>query len=312
MNLVNKTQEGLLSDPTPFVEYLTLELNQDTYKTETISEILDKFSKISKSIGQKDTTAMMQITIGFSFKAWSALFPNESMPDGLHAFIELRSGDRHFPSTPGDIFVMVKSTRMDLNYQASKYILSTFKPIANAIQDIQGYKYLDDRDFIDFVDGTENPKSVERAEAVIIDSEPYIGGSFLIVQQYFDKQKKWDSLTTEYQEGVIGRTKMDDIEIAEHKKKPYAHNVKSKVEIDGVEIKMLRQNRPFGNAMTHGTMFIGFAKTANVIETSLKQMIEPGENGHYDKLLDFVTAKTGNLYFIPPQLFLDKITSSAI
>jgi len=286
-----------------------LELKQDKYEVETISAILDEFSKISKSIGQKDTTAIMQVTIGFSSKGWSSLFPNEPMPDELHPFIELRSEDRHFPSTPGDIFIMVKSMRMDLNYQAAKYILSTFKSIANVIQDIQGYKYLDDRDFIDFVDGTENPKSIERAEAVIIDSKPYVGGSYLIVQQYFDKQEKWDSLTSEYQEGVLGRTKMDDIEIAEDKKKPYAHNVKSKVEIDGVEIKMLRQNRPFGNAMEHGTMFIGFAKSASVIETSLKQMIEPGEIGHHDKLLDFVTAKTGTLYFIPPQIFLDKMSS---
>ncbi|MCF6182491.1 Dyp-type peroxidase [Lutibacter sp.] len=308
MNLVNKTQEGLLSDPTPFVEYLTLELKQDKYEVKTISAILNEFSKISKSIGQKDTTAIMQITIGFSSKGWSSLFPNKPMPEELHPFIELRSEDRHFPSTPGDIFIMVKSMRMDLNYQAAKYILSTFKPIANAIQDIQGYKYLDDRDFIDFVDGTENPKSIERSEAVIIDYGPYLGGSYLIVQQYFDKQEKWDSLTTEYQEGVIGRTKMDDIEIAENKKKPYAHNVKSKVEIDGVEIKMLRQNRPFGNAMEHGTMFIGFAKAASVIETSLKQMIESGEKGHHDKLLDFVTAKTGTLYFIPPQKFLDEMS----
>ena len=308
MNLVHKTQEGLLSDPTPFVEYLTLELKQDKYEEATVSAIIDEFSKISKSIGQKDTTAIMTVTIGFSLKGWTSLFPHASIPSELHPFIELRSEDRHFPSTPGDIFLMVKSMRMDLNYQVSKYLLSAFKPIANAIQDIQGYKYLDDRDLIDFVDGTENPKNIERAKAVIIDSEPYIGGSYLVVQQYFDKQEKWDALTTEYQEGVIGRTKMDDIEIADDKKQPYAHNVKSKVEIDGVEIKMLRQNRPFGNAMEHGTMFIGFAKTASVIETSLKQMIEPGEKGHHDKLLDFVTAKTGALYFVPPQSFLDDMS----
>jgi len=309
MDLVYKTQEGLLSDPTPFVEYLTLELNQDHFEMEKVASIIDKFSKISKSIGQKDTTAIMTITIGFSSNGWTSLFPKEPLPNELHPFIELRSGDRCFPSTPGDIFIMVKSMRMDLNYQASKYILSTFKPIANVTQDIQGYKYLDNRDLIDFVDGTENPKNIERAEAVIIDSEPYAGGSYLIVQQYFDKQKKWDAVTTEYQEGVIGRTKMDDVEIADEKKKPYAHNVKAKVEVDGKEVKMLRQNRPFGNAMEHGTMFIGFAKTANVIETSLKQMIEPGESGHYDKLLDFVTAKTGTLYFVPPQHFLDEMSS---
>jgi putative iron-dependent peroxidase len=309
MNLVHKTQGGLLSDPTPFVEYLTLELKQDKYEAEQVSAIIDEFSKIAKSIGQKDTTAMMTVTIGFSFKGWTSLFPKEPIPAELHPFIELRSADRHFPSSPGDIFLMVKSMRIDLNYQASKYILSTFKPIANAIQDIQGYKYLDNRDLIDFVDGTENPQSIERAKAVIIDSEPYAGGSYLIAQQYLDKQEKWDSLTTEYQEGVIGRTKIDDIEIADDKKQPYAHTLKSKVEIDGVEIKMLRQNRAFGNAMEHGTMFIGFAKSASVMETSLKQMIEPDEDGHHDKLLDFVSAKTGALYFIPPQAFLEDMSN---
>ena len=137
MDLVHKTQGGLLSDPTPFVEYLTLELKQDKYEAEQVSAIIDEFSKIAKSIGQKDTTAMMTVTIGFSFKGWTSLFPKEPIPAELHPFIELRSADRHFPSSPGDIFLMVKSMRIDLNYQASKYILSTFKPIANAIQDIQ-------------------------------------------------------------------------------------------------------------------------------------------------------------------------------
>lgn len=221
----------------------------------------------------------------------------------------MRNGDRFFPSTDGDIFFMIKSSRLDLNIQTAKYLIKFFSTIATTIEDIQGYKYLDDRDLIDFVDGTENPKGDERYNAILMNDGIYKGGSFLTVQKYIDKQDKWDSLSTEDQEHTIGRTKMDDIEISDDKKKPYAHNVKGKLIINGNEIKMLRQNRAFGNALEHGTMFIGFIANPDNMVATLKQMITADEFGNYDKLLDFVVAKTGSNYFVPPQSFLDEIVA---
>ena len=100
----------------------------------------------------------------------------------------------------------------------------------------------------------------------------------------------------------------DDIEIPDAEKKPFAHNVKSKVEINGTEIKMFRQNRAIGTAKEHGTMFVGFAAEASTLTTSLRQMITADADGNYDHLLDFVTATTGAMYFVPPQAFLDAIT----
>jgi len=91
------------------------------------------------------------------------------------------------------------------------------------------------------------------------------------------------------------------------KKKPYAHNIKAKLTIDGKEIKMLRQNRAFGNALEHGTMFVGFVANPDTMTATLKQMITADENGNYDHLLDFVIAKTGTNYFVPPQSFLDTL-----
>ena len=219
----------------------------------------------------------------------------------------MKDSDRYFPATAGDIFLMVKSSRLDLNFQAAKYLIGFFGDIAVAIDDIQGYKYLDNRDLIDFVDGTENPQGNLRFESILVADGKYKGGSFLTVQKYIDKQAKWNAIGTAEQENVIGRTKMDDIEIPDDKKKPYAHNVKAKLIINGEEIKMLRQNRAFGNAIEHGTMFVGFIANPENMVATLKQMIMADENGHYDKLLDFVTAKTGCNYFVPPQNFLDEI-----
>ena len=301
-------QPGVLSNPSSHVEYLTFSLQPQVQYADAIGDCLANISGIEKSINQKDLSAGLNISIGFSSNAWPQLFPDQPMPSELHTFVAMSNGERHFPSTPGDIFVMIKSERIDLNFQAAKYIRNTFADIATLTEDIQGYKYLDNRDMIDFVDGTENPNGDERVEAVLVadDVGLHQGGSYLHVQRYIDRQGRWDKQTTEYQEQVIGRTKMDNVELSDDIKPAWAHNAKSKVEIAGEEIKMLRQNRPYGNAIEHGTMFVGFAATPSIIETSLSQMIHADENGHYDRLLDFVEAKTGCLFFMPSKAFLEQ------
>ncbi len=308
MNFADRAQPGVLTDPTRHVEYLILNITKAP-NSEELREAISNISNVEKSIGQKDTTAALSVTTGFSKNGWDQLFGDHNTPKELHDFPAMENGPRHFPSTKGDIFFMIKSSRIDLNFQVAKWLAFAFQDFTEISEDIQGYKYLDDRDMIDFVDGTENPKGDLRAKSVLVDDDLYyLGGSYLTFQKYVDRQPLWDKLTAEEQEGVIGRTKWDDLELPDDQKKPYAHNVKSKVkDDDGEELKMLRQNRAFGNAKEHGTIFVGFAKSPGVIETSLKQMITADEDGNYDKLLDFVDAKTGTNYFIPPAAFFETI-----
>ncbi|MGF1724211.1 Dyp-type peroxidase [Photobacterium nomapromontoriensis] len=299
-------QAGALSNPSTFAEYLTFVIKDDA-DPDVLQDAFTLIAGVEKSIAQKDLIADLNITVAVSKKAWSSVFPDVAMPKLLTTFTEMQDGPRHFPSTAGDIFFMIKSERMDLNYQAAKYLLNAFRASADLVEDIQGFKYLDNRDLIDFVDGTENPKDKARIEAVLVtdDEEILQGGSYLTVQRYVDRELDWEKQTTDYQEKVIGRTKMDNIELDDETKPVWAHNSKSKVIIDDEEIKMLRQNRPFGNALEHGTMFIGFAASPVVIDTSLHQMIYADAEGHYDRLLDFVEAKTGANYFVLSQALLD-------
>jgi putative iron-dependent peroxidase len=299
-------QPGVLSDPTTFAEYLTFVLVEDTPE-DAFAGIADSVISVAKSIGQKDPSATLSITLGISHDAWQRLLPDHALPRALEPFEAMSIDDRTFPSTPGDLFCMIKSQRMDLNFQAAKHLMQELTGVARLTEDVQGYQYLDNRDMIDFVDGTENPIDEERADSVLVGGEQpdNAGGSYLTVQIYVDRQQLWDAQTTEYQELVIGRTKMDDIELDDDTKPAWAHNAKSKVEEGGEEIKMFRQNRPFGNAMEYGTVYIGFARTPEVVTTSLKQMITADENGDYDRLLDFTEARTGTNYFVPSQAFLE-------
>ncbi len=303
-------QLGVITDPSPYVEYLVFEItNKDT---KGLKEAIKKVFQIEQNISKQDDDCDMSVAMGFSSNSWDTIFTDISKPKELHSFIELEDGNRKFPATKGDVFFMIKSTRMDLNFQVAKYIKREFDPYAQLIEDVQGYKYLDSRDMIDFVDGTENPEDDVRLNAVLVDDDIDIhqGGSYLILQKYIakDNLKPWDAKPVSYQEKVIGRTKSDNVEFSKEDKPAWAHTAKSPVrQADGKEIKMFRQNRPFGNAKEHGTMFVGFASSPKTIETSLKQMIIADENGDYDRLLDFVEAKTGNIYFMPSSKLLNQL-----
>jgi len=57
-------------------------------------------------------------------------------------------------------------------------------------------------------------------------------------------------------------------------KPTYAHNALAKVVVDGKEIKIIRDNMPFGRAAEKefGTYFIGYARSPRTIEQMLENM----------------------------------------
>ena len=74
-------------------------------------------------------------------------------------------------------------------------------------------------------------------------------------------------------------------------------------------MKILRDNMPFGRpgAGEFGTFFIGYARSPEPIEQMLENMFVGKPPGNYDKLLDFSTAVTGSLYFVPSADLLEEL-----
>ena len=117
---------------------------------------------------------------------------------------------------------------------------------------------------------------------------------------------------TEAQKRIIGRAKLSDIETDDAKKAPYAHNVLTTIVKDGREIKILRDNMPFGQAGGEfGTYFTGYSKSPETIEQMLENMFIGRPPGNYDRLLDFSRAVTGGLFFLPSATFLNKTSTEA-
>lgn len=161
-----------------------------------------------------------------------------------------------------------------------------------------------------FVDGTENPEGQAAHAAVLIgDEDPqFAGGSYVVVQKYLHDLATWDALAVEEQERVIGRTKLSDLELPDDVKPVNSHvALTTIVDDDGEEHQIMRFNMPFGTvgAREFGTYFIGYAADPEVIEQMLRKMFSGDPPGNYDRILDFSTAVTGNLFFVPNVEFLD-------
>jgi putative iron-dependent peroxidase len=129
------------------------------------------------------------------------------------------------------------------------------------------------------------------------------------VQKYLHDLAAWNDIPVEQQEKIIGRTKLDDIELDDETKPTYAHNALTTITVDGEEIDILRDNMPFGNvsADEFGTYFIGYARSVSTTELMLTNMFVGQPEGNYDRLLDVSRAVTGGLFFVPSGPLLDRL-----
>ena len=128
------------------------------------------------------------------------------------------------------------------------------------------------------------------------------------VQKYVHDMAAWDSLSVTEQEHVIGRTKLEDLELDDDEKPADAHIALNVItDDDGTELKIVRHNMPFGELGKgeFGTYFIGYSRTPQVTEQMLRNMFLGDPPGNTDRILDFSTAVTGGLFFSPTVDFLD-------
>ena len=234
-------------------------------------------------------------------------------PADLHPFPALRSGKHFAPSTPGDVLFHIRAERFDLCFELAAQICARLGDSATTVDETHGFRYFDDRDLTGFVDGTENPTGAESVDATIVgDEDPsFAGGSYVMVQKYLHDLSAWHGLPTEMQEGIIGRTKLDDIELDDTVKPSYAHNALTTLVENGNEIKILRHNMPFGQATVgdSGTYFIGYARSFHPLETMLENMVLGLPPGNYDRLLDFTHPVTGSNFFAPSVQFLSGLAN---
>jgi putative iron-dependent peroxidase len=291
--------------------FLIATLNSGPENRATVRSFCGDVAALLRAVEFRDIEGGLSCVVGFGSDAWDRLF-GPPRPAKLHPFREIRAGaSRHAVSTPGDLLFHIRAKRMDLCFELATQIMARIGGAVSPVDEVQGFRYFDDRDLIGFVDGTENPRGETAIDAVLVGEEDaaFAGGSYVIVQKYLHDLAAWNALSTEAQERIIGRTKLSDIELDDSIKPTSAHNALTTIVEGGREIKILRDNMPFGRAAMgeFGTYFIGYSRSPSTIEQMLENMFIGRPPGNYDRLLDFSRAVTGNLFFVPTATFLENV-----
>jgi putative iron-dependent peroxidase len=142
----------------------------------------------------------------------------------------------------------------------------------------------------------------------------FAGGSYAVVQKYLHDLGAWARTPTPLQEAIIGRTKIDNIEIDDDDAPRKSHkSLATIVDTSGNEHDILRDNMPFGRPgqQEFGTYFIGYSRYLWVIEKMLQRMYISDPPGAYDRLLDFSTPHTGTTFFTPTRPTLQALVRAA-
>ncbi|CAH0525009.1 Dyp-type peroxidase [Vibrio hippocampi] len=296
-------QSAILPEAEPFALYAQLKVKQNA------ANVLSELQKLPALVAELNDTqpgAELTLSVAFSHQFWSQF--EQAMPAELKPFPELGEGETFAPSSDVDVLVHCHSRRHDLHFYVMRKLLQVCSEDVVVVDETHGFRFMDSRDFTDFVDGTENPEGEQRREVAILEEGDYAGGSYVMVQRFEHNLPAWSRLNVSAQEKVIGRTKPDSIELDNVPAASHVGRVDIKEE--GKGLKIVRHSLPFGTASgAHGLLFIAYCHTVHNFDAMLESMYGVTD-GKTDQLLRFTKATTGAYFFAPSESALSSLTVS--
>ena len=302
-------QSGIVPEPQHAAHFLVLRVRDHARDARAVAAELRAIPALVATLDPGDRPAKLTATVGIGPEFWDALSPMRR-PKQLRPFRAVAVAGRSAASTGGDVLVHVTSALRDLTFDTILSIRSRLGDMVTVAEDVAAFRRKDARDLTGFIDGTENPKEPgERAEwALVADDDPeFAGGSYVFTQRWVHDLAKWGTLTVAEQENVIGRRKPDSEELADDVKPETSHAARANLEVDGEELKIVRQSLPYGNADEHGLFFIAYCRTPDIPEQMFARMMGAAGDGLYDRLMDFSRAVSGAHFFAPSLAVLQSL-----
>jgi putative iron-dependent peroxidase len=255
----------------------------------------DLVGAISSLREPRTTMGGVNLVAGFRPELWRETAPDDA-PAGVQGFNEDVIGVDGFvmPATQHDAVLWLSGSAYDVIFDVAREAIAELEGLASVAEETSSWPYRHDRDLTGFVDGTENPTLIDAPEVALIpEGNPGAGGTILLLQKWAHDAAAWDSLPAAQQERVIGRTKLDSVELED--KAPESHIASTDQDRFG---KIFRRNMPYGTVTDHGTMFVGFSADQRRLSTMLESMAGVTA-GVRDALTRYSRPLTGAYYFVP-------------
>ncbi len=243
----------------------------------------------------RTTTGGVNFVIGFRPELWRDLVPDDA-PSGIVGFNHEIQGTDGFvvPSTQHDAVVWLSGSAYDVIFDMARSVIHDLAGQGSLAEETSSWSYRHDRDLTGFIDGSENPTLLD-APSVALLPEGVLGaaGSVLLLQKWKHQAAEWEALPIDQQERIIGRTKLDSVEL--ENKPADSHVARTDQDEFG---HIFRRNMPYGKVDDHGTMFVGFSAEQEPLSRMLDSMAGL-ITGTRDALTRFSQPVTGSYYFVP-------------
>jgi len=243
----------------------------------------------------RTTTGGVNFVIGLRPELWRQIAPNDA-PADVAGFNSPIRGTEGFvmPNTQHDALVWLSGSAYDVIFDMAKTVVRDLAGHASLVDETCSWSYRHDRDLTGFTDGSENPTLLEAPNVALLpEGVTGAAGSVLLLQKWQHKVAEWEALPVQRQEHVMGRTKLDSIEL---KNKPSDSHV---ARTDQDEFgRIFRRNMPYGSVHEHGTMFVGFSADQKRLSAMLESMAG-SVTGTRDALTRYSQPLTGSYYFVP-------------
>jgi putative iron-dependent peroxidase len=251
------------------------------------------------------TAGGSNIVVGFGPALWRRLQPDDAPPE-LVDFTPIDGDGRGAPATQHDLWVWTHGTGEDVELDVARAVVTVLTPAFELAAEQPGFVYKDSRDLTGFVDGTENPPVEEAFDVALVpDGRPGEGGAFVLTQKWVHDLERFHAQSRDDQEGTIGRTKPDSVELDD--KPPTAHIARVVIEEDGEELELYRRSVPYGRVGELGLYFVAFSADPSRFTRMLHRMFGMTGDGLHDHLTDFTRPVSGAFYFAPSLDALDGI-----
>ncbi|KAJ5132047.1 hypothetical protein N7448_006205 [Penicillium atrosanguineum] len=293
--------------------FLVVTVTKKPGSIQTVRSTLAGLDSLAKNVSIRDLSSQFACTVGIGSEIWDSL-TGQPRPSELHPFKEVKGAKHTAVSTPGDLLFHIRAERRDICFEFERQLMDQLGDSVELVDETVGFRYFDVRDLLGFVDGTANPVGPAVPVSVLVAEEDTSvqGGSYIVVQKYTHDLPGWKDLSTEQQEKVIGRTKIDNVELDDAESGQRSHKTLTTIEDDqGNEHDILRDNMPFGSPGSgeFGTYFIGYTRRLWVIEKMMERMFVGEPPGLHDRILDFSKPLTGVTFFAPSASFLASLDS---
>jgi porphyrinogen peroxidase len=252
-------------------------------------------STISAIREPRTTTGGVNFVIGFRPELWRNIAQSDA-PSGVEGFNKEIQGTEGFvmPCTQHDALVWLSGSSYDVVFDMARGVIHDLAGLASLEEETSGWSYRHHRDLTGFVDGSENPTLLDAPSAVLLpEGVPGAAGTVLLLQKWKHDVAEWEAQSVPQQERIIGRTKLDSIEL--ENKRSDSHVARTDQDEFG---NIFRRNMPYGTVDDHGTMFVGFSADQRRLSRMLESMAGL-VTGTRDALTRFTQPVTGCYYFVP-------------